>query len=86
MSRTSRAARSKARANAGQLELDVYMLRRFDAVVLPEIQVSRRRCHVLILPRVPSRSERLIQPQAHALARFSTELQHLPGHFGCSCG
>src|SRR5207244_10641881 len=49
------------------------MLRRLDAVVLPEIQVSRGSCHVLILPRVPSRSDPLPPTSGQCgWARFST--------------
>src|SRR5207245_1338558 len=42
--------RRQAGADAGQFKVDVDVLRRFDAMALAEIEVSRGRLHVLILP------------------------------------
>src|SRR6185369_9902887 len=80
-------SRGHARPDAGQLEPDVDMLRRFDAVMLPQIQVSRGACHVLILPRVPTRSDPLTRTSGPcSWARSWTAASTSTGGIsGCSC-
>src|SRR6266550_2542216 len=48
-----------AGADTSELEVDLDVLRRLDAVMLAQIEVSRGSRHVLILPPVPSRSDPL---------------------------
>src|SRR5262249_5854351 len=80
--------RRHTRSHTGQLELDVDVLRRLYAVVLPEIEVSRGGRHVLILPRVPSRSDPLTRTSGPCgWARYSTGASISTGvTSACSCG